>query len=138
MSGPEPVVILKLAMPSNWAEAMAEASERTAARTKLRFTVSAPFERSLPGEQVGEEAVGARHAGRELAEEREARVDVTALADAGDEQAALLLGPAGVGHREQRRVLGRPGVREIQAPLLHPAVPVGRADRVRCREDGAL
>src|SRR5688572_7658530 len=86
--------------------------------------------RSASREEVREEPVRPRHAGGELPEERETGVDVSALTVTCDEEAAverLLFGVAGA---EDRRVSRVPRLGVVEAALLHPAVEVGRANRV--------
>src|SRR6059058_6329222 len=81
-------------------------------------------------QQVREQPIGAGDAGRKLSEEAQPRVDVGALAEPCQEQAALERRVARVVRLEQRRVRGVPVVREVEPPLLHPAPPVGWADVV--------
>ena len=60
-----------------------------------------------------------------MAEEAEARVNVVALAVAGDEERAFLRGFAGVVAGEERGELGAPRGAEIGAALLDPTGPIG-------------
>src|SRR5262249_13736080 len=75
-------------------------------------------------------------AGGKLAEEGETGVDVPALSDAGEEEAALQLRTSGIGHREERREFVAPPVREGQAALLEPSAPGGLRDPGRGPADG--
>src|SRR3954470_7448101 len=75
-------------------------------------------------QQVREQAVGARDPGRQLPEEREARVDERALAVPGPQQAAAERLLAGIVHGEGGLVLRVPLAGEVEAPLLDPPLEV--------------
>src|SRR5688572_18060133 len=77
-------------------------------------------------QQVGEQTVGARHAGRELPEERQAGVDERARAVANDQQRALRWLLAGIVDLEDRSVLLVPLGGEVETALLDPALVVRR------------
>src|ERR1043165_5257378 len=69
------------------AQRSADRSGPSAPRTAAaRRGAASSFVPRAPGEQVGEQPVGAGDAGGQLAEEHEAGVDVAALAVARDEQ----------------------------------------------------
>ena len=87
--------------------------------------------RRLQRQQVREQPVGAGHARRQLPEEAQAGVHVGPLPDRGHQQSALQRRLARIVHLEQRPVLRVPGAGEVEPALLHPALPVGGADRVR-------
>ena len=80
--------------------------ELLAAAREMRLALRAA---APEGQQVREQAIGARHAGRELAEEGEAGVDVGALAEPRHQQAAALRRLIGILELEERRVGGLPG-----------------------------
>src|SRR5207245_11808933 len=81
-------------------------------------------------EDVGEQAIGAGHARRQLAEERQPRVDEAALAVFGHDGGALLRFLGGVVAGQDRLIRGVPLVGEVQPALLHPAGKTTRADLV--------
>src|SRR5688572_10841095 len=83
---------------------------------------------SRSGEEVGEEAVCARDARGELAEEDQAGVDPAPLAVAGDERRAVERRLPRIGGAEERLVALVPLRREVDAALLDPAFEVGRTD----------
>src|SRR5207245_5126386 len=70
-----------------------------------------------------------------LAEEAPPGVDVRAFADGGHEESALQWRAARIVRLEERRVRAVPVVREVESPLLHPALPVLRDDFVGHMED---
>src|SRR5262245_28609573 len=96
------------------------ATEDTTTSIRARFIGLLSFQ----CEQIREQPVRAGHARGELSEKRQTRVDVSSLAQARDEESALELGSARIGHCQQRREGGVPRMGEIEAALLHPAFPV--------------
>src|SRR5690606_31550284 len=82
-------------------------------------------------DQVREQPVGAGHAGGQLTEEREPRVDEAPLAVLRDDERAVERTFARIGEPQDRRVALVPLRREVDAALLDPAREVGRRDRVR-------
>ena len=106
----------------------------TARRERRLALRAAPAER----QKVREQAVGARHAGRQLAEEGEAGVDVGPLAEPRHQQPAALRRLVGILELEERRVGRLPGGRHVESALLHPALPVGRTDPVGGGERGVI
>ncbi|HUL79066.1 MAG TPA: amidohydrolase, partial [Vicinamibacteria bacterium] len=92
---------------------------------------------SMPPQQIGEEPPPAGDPGRDLAEEGEAHVGPGSPAHPRlDEEPPLLAGVVGegVGRGEKLHVARVPRGQELDAALLHPALPVTRADGVRRRE----
>src|SRR6185295_14223130 len=99
---------------------------RARARTRAVAVGDRRRRASIAGsEEVGEQPVGARHAGGQLPEERQSRVDVAAVAVLRDQQATEQGTLAGIGAAEDGRVLLAPALGVIEAALLHPAVEVG-------------
>src|SRR5215472_14719075 len=142
---------LNSATPSDCANAAAHTNDSATVIRAIFMGIPLPKTRNLrtigatifilllrgrtPGQKICEHPVGARHAGGKLTEEGETRIDVVPLAHLRDEERALQLGLAGIGHREKRRISGRPGMRKVEAALLNPSFPVRWADAVGSRED---
>src|SRR6266481_4434290 len=107
-----------------------EQADTTTASTMRRLRNTG----SLETEQIREQAIRPRHSCRELPKEAQTRVDVRASAQGRDEQSAFQLRARRVVRLEQRDVGRVPVVREVQAPLLHPAAPVIGTDLIRIVE----
>src|ERR1700751_4591936 len=92
------------------------------------FTVALLVRRLRGAEQIHEEAVGARNAFGEFAEEGEAGVDVNAFAERCVDDAAVQIFFAGVVHSKERRVFGVEVAPVVEAPLLDPALEIDGGD----------
>src|SRR5690348_17296321 len=93
--------------------------------------------RLLQSQKIREEAVAADHAAGQLPEKGEPGVDVFALAEGGDEQAAGERRAAGVVGLEDGLVGRIPIVGEVEPALLNPPLPVGGRDLIGRVEHGA-
>src|SRR5260370_24222595 len=79
---------------------------------------------SLERQEVREQTIGAGNPGRQLAEEREAGIDVGARPHTRYEQPAPQRWAARLLHLDERCGRGVPVVSEVETALLHPALPV--------------
>ena len=86
--------------------------------------------RGASAEEIGEEAISARHQLRELPVEREGDINVGSLAGMRDQQAAALGVLAGIGGFSEGDVTGIPAVEEAVAALFEPSVEIGGGNLV--------
>ena len=81
-------------------------------------------------EEIGEQAIGARHQLRKLAVEGEGDINVGALAGMGDEESAALRILAGIGGFSEGGVAGVPVIEEAVAAFFEPSCKIGRGDAI--------